>query len=324
VAEQAKALGVTIYRTRRPIAMDPQWLRKQYLVRKRTTQDIAREIGAEDETVRRRLQHLRIALRPAGVHSSTAMLTKLDGRLPLDIRKAVEGSLQGWHRLQRFQIAMAFPNLQTAADYLGAHQSALVTQFQRLEADIGETLFPRSAFGRTQRPTPQGQALLRRLSTKPVQDRMRTALSDTDLAPMPDTATLNNAATSLTTRRRSGPPRPYDGITVPRIRIRAETLVLLRDLLTNADQELYGAQISDRTGIGNGSLSTRLRQLEQAGWLTARLEDDDSWHRRATPGRGPGRRITYYALTPEGRRAASYEVERGTFRTRKEHSSHDG
>lgn len=94
------------------------------------------------------------------------------------------------------------------------------------------------------------------------------------------------------------------------IRVRAEALILLRHLLNNPDQEFYGAQISDRTGINNGSISTRLRQLEQVGWLTARLEDDDSWRQRATPGRGPGRRITYYALTPEGQKAAVHEVRK--------------
>jgi hypothetical protein len=63
------------------------------------------------------------------------MIARLDQRFPLDICRAVEGVRHGWLRLLRFQQAMAHPNLTIAAAHLGVHDSALVLQIERLEAD---------------------------------------------------------------------------------------------------------------------------------------------------------------------------------------------
>ncbi|MEU4347054.1 TniQ family protein [Streptomyces sp. NPDC023838] len=308
--EQARALGLTIYRSQRPHPIDKTWLREQYLIRKRSTDSIAQELGTEDETVRRRLKQLGIPRRPAGVHSQQVMILKLDRRLPLDIRNAVEGGLHGWQRLHRFQITMAFPSLETAAAYLNTHQGSLVNQFQRLEHDIGALLFHRSAFGKPQRPTARGKAILRHLDKAHVQALMRTALPNSKTTPMPDPTTLAQALAANSTRQPPGPLRPYPGITVPRIRVRRETLVLLHDLLAHPGEEFYAAQVAARTGLNQGSLSDRLRQLTQTGWLTSRLEDDTAWRNRAPAIRGPGKRRVYYTLTPEGRRAATHEIER--------------
>ncbi|MEV0492286.1 hypothetical protein [Streptomyces atratus] len=70
-AAQARAVGITVRRTRQPFPMDETWLREQYLTHKRSTLDIAEELGTEDETVRRRLKYLGVPLRPPGVHSRT-------------------------------------------------------------------------------------------------------------------------------------------------------------------------------------------------------------------------------------------------------------
>ncbi|MGW2182682.1 PadR family transcriptional regulator [Streptomyces sp. NPDC001732] len=183
-----------------------------------------------------------------------------------------------------------------------------MTQFQRLERDLGTDLFHRSAFSKPQRPSARGQVLLRDLAQERVQELMRAALTSDQFFAMPDDDTLARAMESLHTRRPPSSLRPYDNIPVPRIRIRAETLTLLRDLVDHAPTEFFGSQVSARTGLNQGSISDRLRQLEQAGWLTSRPEDDASWLSRATPGRGAGRRRTYYALTPEGRQAAAHEL----------------
>ncbi|MFC8869380.1 LysR family transcriptional regulator [Streptomyces sp. NPDC057148] len=172
---QARALGFTVRRTRKPFPIDETWLREQYLTRKRSTLDIAEELGTEDETVRRRLRHLNVPLRPPGVHSRTIM-TKIDTSLPRDVRSAVEGTLHGWLRLHRFRIAMRFPSLDSAASHLKTEPNALVTQFQRLERDIGKSLFTRAAFGRPQQPTPQGRRLLRDLETDRVRALMTASL----------------------------------------------------------------------------------------------------------------------------------------------------
>lgn len=308
MVEHAQAHGITIYRTRRPTPIDEDWLREQYLTRKRSTGDIAREVGVEDETIRRRLRQLDVPLRPQGVHSRTVMLAPPDTSLPRNIRRAVEGTLHGWHRLHRFHIAMAFPSLETAAHYLKAERSALVTQFQRLEHDLDTDLFHRSAFNKPQRPSAHGQLLLRDLAQERVQELMRTALTSDQFFAMPDDDTLARAMESLSTRRPPSPLRPYDNIPVARIRIRAETLTLLRDLVDLAPAEFFGSQVSARTGLNQGRVSDRLRQLEQAGRLTRRVEDDASWLSRATPGRGAGRRRAYYTLTAGGRRAAAHEL----------------
>lgn len=305
----ARALGIPVRRTRKPFPIDPAWLREQYLTHKRSTHDIAEELGTKDETVRRRLKHLKIPSRPPGVHSRTIMTAKIDSNLPRDIRAAVEGTLHGWLRFHRFQIAMRFPSLDSAARYLKVEPNALVTQFQRLERDIGTDLFHRSAFNKPQRPSARGKSLLRDLAHERVQELMRNALKDDQFFAMPDEDTLARAMESLSTRRPPSPLRPYENIPVPRIRIRAETLTLLRDLVDHAPTEFFGSRVSARTGLNQGSVSGRLRQLEQAGWLTSRVEDDASWLSRATPGRGAGRRRTYYSFTASGRRAATHELQ---------------
>src|SRR5262249_19786775 len=101
--------------------------------------------------------------RAPGVHSFPQMITKLGTDVPQDIRCAVEGGLQGWHRLRRFQIAMTFPTIEAAADSIGAHQSALVHQFRRLERDIGAKLYYRSPPRQAMRPARRGAALLQAL-----------------------------------------------------------------------------------------------------------------------------------------------------------------
>ncbi|GLW19738.1 hypothetical protein Stsp01_64810 [Streptomyces sp. NBRC 13847] len=313
VVERAKALGLTVYRTRRPVPIDENWLREQYLTHQRSTYNIAQQLDTEDETIRRRLQRLGIPLRAQGVHSRTVMIAKLDTSIPRDIRAAVEGTLHGWLRLHRFHITMSFPNLTTAGAYLGAEQRALTTQFQRLEADIGHPLYHRSVQTTPQRPTSRGKSLLRNIQRPEVQALMNNALSPTQMLPMPDVSTIAEAEAAARHRGKRGPLKPFDGIAVERIRIRQETLTLLQDLLDHADQEFYGAQVHTRTGLPQGTVSDQLRRLRQAGWLTSRPEDDGSWMRRATPGRGPGRRITYYSLTPEGRRAAAHELHTRRF-----------
>ncbi|MDQ1016910.1 TniQ family protein [Streptomyces afghaniensis] len=309
VVEQARAVGLTIYYTRRPVPMDEPWLRTQYLDLKRSTASIAAELGTEDETVRRRLRQLGIPLRPPGVHSRTVMTATLDTTIPRELRTAVEGSLHGWLRLHRFQIAIAFPSLETAADYLNTHQGSLVHQFQRLERDLGHRLFHRSAFGKPHRPTTHGKALLRALDNPDVITLMTTAIGADGLTPQPDAGTLAQAQDRLHTRKNPGPLKPFADITVTRIRITGPTLTLLRDLLDHQDEEFYGAQIHARTGIDNGTLYPQLKRMERAGWLTSRLEPEESWIARAPVGCGPGRRRTYYTLTPGGLRAATHEVQ---------------
>jgi hypothetical protein len=93
------------------------------------------------------------------------MIRKLDRDIPRCVRAAVEGGLHGWQRLARFETAMTFPTLKAAAEHLGAHPTTLVTQFQRLERDVGTPLYHRA----TPRPpaTPHTSGPLPAADTEP-------------------------------------------------------------------------------------------------------------------------------------------------------------
>jgi len=163
LAATAREHGITPASASRPAPINGGWLREQYLTRHRSYTAIAAELGVRPETVIATARRHHIPSRPFTVHSRPEMITKLSSEIPPDIRRAVDGGLNGWHRLRRFQIAMAFPTIEAAATHLGAHQSALVHQFRRLERDIGARLYHASAPGRPMHPTRRGTALLNTL-----------------------------------------------------------------------------------------------------------------------------------------------------------------
>lgn len=140
-AHYAHKAGISLAHSPPPKDIDKDWLREQYLDRQRPYADIAAELGVAVMTVYDAARRYGITSRAPGVHSSPQMITKLGKDSLRDVRRAVEGGLQGWHRLRRFQIAMTFPTIEAAATSLGAHQSALVHQLRRLERDIGATLY---------------------------------------------------------------------------------------------------------------------------------------------------------------------------------------
>jgi TniQ/Bacterial regulatory helix-turn-helix protein, lysR family len=163
VARHAHQAGITLFTGHEATPIDPDWLRQQYLECKRSFTDIAAELGVCEMTVNRAAHRHGIPIRPAGVTSHPEMVRTLDPSIPTDIRRAVEGGLWGWQRLHRFQQAMAFPTIEQAAGHLGAHQSALVKQLQRLERDIGAQLYHRATHTVPLRPTRRGAALLKAL-----------------------------------------------------------------------------------------------------------------------------------------------------------------
>lgn len=162
VKQIARGLGFTLGTGGLPaVDIDEHWLREQYLRRKRSFVAIAAELGVSDSTVARLATTYGIPARPAGIASHPEMIRKLGHEIPQCVRAAVEGGLHGWQRLARFETAMTFPTLTAAAEHLGAHPTALVTQFQRLERDIGAPLYHRATPGQPLRTTPQGRSLLR-------------------------------------------------------------------------------------------------------------------------------------------------------------------
>jgi len=175
VAEIAKELGYTLTPGQRRKVVDEQWLREQYIIKRRSFPDIATQCGVSEMTVTRYARQYGIPSRPQGVVSHPHMVTKLDSTIHRDIRRAVEGGLHGWQRLRRFLAITTFPTVDDAANHLSVDQSTLVRQIQRLEQDIGAPLFTRATRAQPMRLTRRGTALLRALETPQVQRYLTTA-----------------------------------------------------------------------------------------------------------------------------------------------------
>jgi len=79
--------------------------------------------------------------------------------------------------------------------------------------------------------------------------------------------------------------------TGPRLTIQVQ--LVLRALLHNPADEMYGLEIAKQAGLPSGTIYPILARLEAAGWLTSGWEDiDESREQR--------RRRRYYRLTGSG------------------------
>jgi DNA-binding PadR family transcriptional regulator len=81
------------------------------------------------------------------------------------------------------------------------------------------------------------------------------------------------------------------------------TQLVLRVLLVEPNQEMYGLQIGQAAGLPSGTIHPILARLEGCGWLKSRWEDIDP----GTQGR-PRRR--YYQLSVEGAESARAALSR--------------
>ena len=89
--------------------------------------------------------------------------------------------------------------------------------------------------------------------------------------------------------------------TTPRMTM--ATQLVLRALLAEPTEELYGSEIREAAGLMSGTVHPILARLESAGWVESRWEDVDP----QVAGR-PVRR--YYRLTSEGAVNARTELAR--------------
>jgi TniQ/Bacterial regulatory helix-turn-helix protein, lysR family len=339
VSRIAKDLGIEMLPAwKLPMAIDETWLREQYVERKRSSLDIAAELGVDDMTVTRHARAHGIPIRSAGIASRPVMIQQLDDSVAVDIRHAVEGTLHGWLRLHRFQVAMTFPSIGAAAKRLDSTQSALTTQFHRLERDIGAQLYVRAGQKRPMRATPRGQALLEALAHPQVQKLMQQASANwarpmpaggmqrwsperhqASLKPKPSDLTPQKARSRVAAPRppritapKPKPPRVREVPTACELRVTSAVLAVLRVLL-DAHEELYGMQISNRSGLSDGTLSPLLKRLQDAGWIISRRETPEAWQQNPTGLAGVNRaRRTYHALTEHGQLAALREVSSRT------------
>nr|WSW58150.1 TniQ family protein [Streptomyces sp. NBC_00998] len=292
VAKQAKRVGI---RTRAggkfPVDVDHDWLRNEYCKNFRGIMHIAESIGCDQRTVRALLRKAGVDVRPTCLSGQSDATMNLNESIPRDIRAAVENVQYGWLRLRRFQIHMMFPTSSATAHYLNLMPSALVTQFNRLEEDIGAPLFVRSVRHAPQRPTKRGAALLKDLERSDVQELMQRALGST-IDPTPPAQTLQSAQESVDGERTALTALPAQLVRIP-----PPMVPVIRHVLSHGLSETYAWQIHNDTGIPFGTIFKQLKLLQRAGWVTSRLETPTERALRRQGGRGR----TYYAPTPAAR-----------------------
>ncbi|MFE9143681.1 LysR family transcriptional regulator [Streptomyces tubercidicus] len=138
--------------------IERDWLIEQYVRRRRTLPDLARETGMSPANMARWAHIHNIPLRPRGgaSHHSTLRTADEAEALPAVLRKALTGPYAR-QRLARFLAVQPYPTLTEAAQDLGIHQSALVAQINRLEDDLGQPLFERAERGRAMKLTRFGK-----------------------------------------------------------------------------------------------------------------------------------------------------------------------
>ena len=87
------------------------------------------------------------------------------------------------------------------------------------------------------------------------------------------------------------------------VRMTIPTQLVLQTLLAEPDEERYGLEITEATGLRSGTVHPILARLESIGWVASRWEDVDP-RREGRPAR------RYYRLTAVGLPRASHAVER--------------
>lgn len=137
--------------------IERDWLYRQYVIRRRTLPDLARETGMSTANMSRWAHAHAIPLRGRGGASHNQTLRAADRAYaaPTILRPALTG-VGGWERLHRFRAAAEFPTIGAAATALGTHQGSLTIQIHRLEHDLGGKLIIRAERGRPMALTPLG------------------------------------------------------------------------------------------------------------------------------------------------------------------------
>ncbi|MFI2377965.1 TniQ family protein [Streptomyces sp. NPDC018964] len=148
--------GAQDYKRRGTVERD--WLIEQYVHRRRTLPDLARETGMSTANMARWAHTHNIPLRPRGgaSHHTALRAPEQATDAPAVLRDAL-ACPNARQRLERFAAALPYPTVTEAARALGIHQSTLTTQINRLERDLGRPLIERAERGRKMRPTPFGR-----------------------------------------------------------------------------------------------------------------------------------------------------------------------
>ncbi|MGF1427958.1 LysR family transcriptional regulator [Kitasatospora sp. LaBMicrA B282] len=144
--------------------VEGDWLIEQYVHRRRTLPDLAREKGMSTANTARWAKTHNVPLRLRGGSSHSQALRAIDqaSRAPRVLRPALGGQGAS-ERLSRFAAASAYPSLGAAATGLGLglNTFTLVAQINRIERELGGPLLIRAERGRPMALTPFGRMVLR-------------------------------------------------------------------------------------------------------------------------------------------------------------------
>ncbi len=139
-------------------AIQRDWLDEQYVTKRRTTVEIAGELGVSRATISKLLHQHGIPVRPPGSGSHQHNLTAGDG-LPEPLASAVHGR-GGADRVRRFQVYARTRSLTAGAKRLAVQHYALTLQLAKLEQTCQAPLLERVRDQRPQCPTTLGQTQL--------------------------------------------------------------------------------------------------------------------------------------------------------------------
>jgi transposase-like protein len=149
ISRLAHEYGISLRRGRCPRAVvDRVWLYEQYITRRRTLNDLARETGISTASMNRWAHIHQIPLRGGGGPSHQRNLHANDEAMaaPAILRPALQEK-GGWQRLQRFAATAAYVTMGAAAVARGVDPGAFTSQIKRLERDLGSQLLIRAQRG---------------------------------------------------------------------------------------------------------------------------------------------------------------------------------
>lgn len=141
--------------------IERDWLHDQYVIKRRTLPDIAKETGMSTANMARWAKTHGIPLRARGgpSHGSALGAAEDAANAPELLRPALAG-VGGRERLERFVAASRFSTLTAAAEKMGIHQFTLVNQINRIERELAMKLFVRAERGRPMQLTDDGERVV--------------------------------------------------------------------------------------------------------------------------------------------------------------------
>jgi len=151
---------------------------------------------------------------------------------------------------------------------LGIHLTALTVEIQRLETDTEGRLYKRATYGKPQRPTRHGQALLDALHQPHTEAALRDAAGPAP--PPPDSATLDTLRAERSTRAPARPAAAYPGLSVQPQRWTTATLGVLAYLVDHADHDVWGYLVAKELHLHHGTVYPILTRLHDGGWTQPR------------------------------------------------------